>query len=126
MSGPTILLADDNPTNTLLISTILGAAGLNVTCVENGQMAVDAVALCGFDLILMDVQMPVMDGHTAIRQIRSAEAARAKHPCRIYTVTTNCMPEDVRASLAAGADGHITKPLAPGILFDAVASVHGH
>jgi CheY-like chemotaxis protein len=123
MCKPNILLAEDNPTNTLVIRALLGAVGLSITCVENGQEAVAAAERQPFDLILMDVQMPVMDGHTAIRRIRHAESVAEKHRCRIYTVTTNSFPEDVRASLDAGADGHITKPLAPGVLLDAVASV---
>lgn len=123
MDEPNILLAEDNATNTLIIRMILQAVGQTVTCVENGQLAVDAAGRGSFDLIFMDVNMPVMDGHTAIRQIRRAEAAAGKRPTRIYAVTTNGFPEDVRASLDAGANGHITKPLTPGVLLDALASI---
>ena len=123
MGMPNTLLAEDNATNAMLIQTILKAVGCPVACVENGRDAVDAAALQAFDLILMDVQMPIMDGLTAIRHIRQAEAAAGERPSRIYTVTTNDLPADIRAAFDAGADGHITKPLTPGILLDAIASV---
>lgn len=123
MTAPNILLAEDNPTNTLIVQMVLEMAGLPVRCVENGQQAVEASSAEAFDLILMDVQMPVMDGLTAIQRIRSAEAEAGRQPCRIYTVTTNNTPQDRRASLEAGADGHITKPFQPATLLEAVASL---
>jgi CheY-like chemotaxis protein len=126
MNMPNILLAEDNPTNAMMIQMMLEAVGHPVTCVGNGREAVDAAALQAFDLILMDVQMPLMDGLTAIRQIREAEAATGERPSRIYTITTNSLPADVRAAFDAGADGHITKPLAPGVLLDAIASIRAH
>ena len=123
MGMPNILLAEDNPTNTLIVQTVFEMVGLSIHCVENGRLAVEASATERFDLILMDVQMPVMDGLTAIRQIRAAEASSGRLPSRIYTVTTNCSPQDMRASLEAGADGHINKPLKPELLLRALASI---
>ena len=123
MGTPHILLAEDHPTNTLLIQTILASAGLEATCVANGLMAVEAAMRESYDLIFMDVQMPVMDGYTAIREIRRAEDAAHRPHSRIYTVTTNSDLQDVRASLNAGADGHIKKPFRPQELLDAVASI---
>jgi CheY-like chemotaxis protein len=123
MGKPNILLAEDNPTNTLIVRTIFEMVGLAVRCVENGRSAVEVSATERFDLILMDVQMPVMDGLTAIRQIRHTEAITGRRPSCIYTVTTNCTPQDRRASLDAGANGHITKPLQPELLLRALASI---
>jgi CheY-like chemotaxis protein len=123
MEDPTILLADDNPANTMIVRSIFETVGLTIASVENGQQAVDAAAERAFDLIFMDVQMPVMDGLTAIGRIRSGEARTGRRPSRIFTLTTNCLPEDVRASFDAGADGHITKPFRIDDLLGALASI---
>ena len=112
-----VLLAEDHPTNRRVVELILGAAGVDLTSVENGAEAVDMAARSRFDLILMDMQMPVMDGLTAIRAIRRREARAGAEPTPIYTLTANAMPEHAQASNAAGADGHITKPItADGLL----------
>jgi CheY-like chemotaxis protein len=123
MRKPNILLAEDHPTNTLIVQMVFKTLGLAVTCVENGEDAVRAASLAPFDLVLMDVKMPVMDGHTAIREIRAVESRAHRPPSRIYTVTTNDRPEDADAAFAAGADGHITKPYRIEALLDALASV---
>ena len=112
-----VLLAEDHPTNRRVVELILGAAGVDLTCVENGAEAVDAAARSSFDLILMDMQMPVMDGLTAIRAIRRREGRETGRPTPIYTLTANAMPEHALASAEAGADGHVTKPItADGLL----------
>ncbi|WP_340646965.1 ATP-binding protein [Phenylobacterium sp.] len=112
-----VLLAEDHPTNRRVVELILGAAGVDLTCVENGAEAVDEAARANFDLILMDMQMPVMDGLTAIRAIRRREGREKAAPTPIYTLTANAMPEHAKASSEAGADGHITKPItADGLL----------
>jgi PAS domain S-box-containing protein len=112
-----VLLAEDHPTNRRVVELILGAAGVDLTSVENGAEAVDMAARSRFDLILMDMQMPVMDGLTAIRAIRRREARNGEPATPIYTLTANAMPEHAQASNAAGADGHITKPItADGLL----------
>ncbi|MBP8247883.1 MAG: response regulator [Phenylobacterium sp.] len=112
-----VLLAEDHPTNRRVVELILGAAGVDLTCVENGAEAVDEAARSSFDLILMDMQMPVMDGLTAIRAIRRREGRERACPTPIYTLTANAMPEHAQASSDAGADGHITKPItADGLL----------
>ncbi len=105
-----VLLAEDHPTNRRVIELILGAAGVDLIAVENGAEAVDEAARAHFDLILMDMQMPVMDGLTAIAAIRRREA-RLGRRTPIYTLTANAMPEHAEASLRAGADGHVTKPI---------------
>lgn len=116
-----ILLAEDNPVNVVVIRSILEAAGLSLAWVHNGRQAVTMAGAIRFELILMDVQMPVLDGLSAIRQIRQAERASGCCASRIFTLTTNSLPEDVAASLAAGADGHLTKPLRIAELLGVVA-----
>jgi CheY-like chemotaxis protein len=117
---PRVLLAEDHPTNRRVVELILGAVGVNLTSVVNGQEALDAFASQAFDLILMDMQMPVMDGLTAIEAIREQEAAEGRPRTPIYALTANAMPEHAEASRRAGADAHLTKPIAADALIDAV------
>jgi CheY-like chemotaxis protein/nitrogen-specific signal transduction histidine kinase len=116
-----VLVADDNPTNRRVVELILEAVGADVESVENGALAVAAAQADGFDLILMDLQMPVMDGLTAIAEIRKAESAagRSRHP--IVVLSANSAPTDVEASHLAGADAHLGKPIRPEVLLNALA-----
>ncbi|HZZ34697.1 MAG TPA: ATP-binding protein, partial [Caulobacteraceae bacterium] len=98
MSRFRVLLAEDHHTNRRVVELILGSAGVALTCVENGAEAVEAFEAEDFDLILMDMQMPVMDGLTAIRAIRQCEAAAGKRPTVIFALTANAMPEHSKAS----------------------------
>jgi CheY-like chemotaxis protein len=91
--------------------------------VENGQEALDAFESQAFDLILMDMQMPVMDGLTAIEAIRAQEVAEGRPRTPIYALTANAMPEHAEASYLAGADAHLTKPIAAEALIAAVSRV---
>ena len=116
-----VLLAEDHPTNRKVVELILGAAGVDLVSVENGAEAVEAAGLEAFDLILMDVQMPVMDGLTAIRAIRSREMNGGAGRIPIVSLTANAMPEHARASRQAGADDHVTKPVSAQTLLDVVA-----
>jgi CheY-like chemotaxis protein len=118
--GLRVLLAEDHPTNRRVVELILGAAGVDLTCVENGAEAVEAFQNGLFDLVLMDMQMLVMDGLTAIREIRAREQASASARTPIYVLTANAMPEHVGASTAAGADDHISKPIRAEALLEAV------
>ncbi len=118
-----VLLAEDHPTNRRVVELILGAAGVDLISVENGAEAVDEAARSRFDLILMDMQMPVMDGLTAIRAIRRREARNNEPRTPIYTLTANAMPEHALASSAAGADGHVTKPITAERLLHVVEQV---
>jgi len=113
-------LAEDHPTNRRVVQLILEAAGVELTCVQNGLEAVEACRAADFDLVLMDMQMPVMDGLTAIGEIRGREAALGAPRTRVYALTANAMPEHAAASKAAGADGHLTKPITADALFAAV------
>jgi CheY-like chemotaxis protein len=112
-----VLVADDHPTNRVVIEAILGVLGAEVVCVENGLEAVERFKLETFEVVLMDVQMPVMDGLSAIRAIREYEAATGAPRTPVHVVSTNALPEHRRESVAAGADSHITKPIsAPDLL----------
>lgn len=118
-----ILFADDHEVNRRVVAMILEPLGVDLTVVENGQEAVDAAANAAFDLILMDVQMPVMDGLTATRQIRKMEGDRGLDRTPIISLTANAMPDDVRRSLDAGSDLHMPKPIRPADLIKALSDL---
>ncbi|MEG1452363.1 ATP-binding protein [Brevundimonas sp.] len=113
-----VLLADDNATNRRVIQLILDKDNIQLTEVENGQMALEACASRAFDLVLMDMQMPVMDGLSATRMIRAFETRSDRPHTPIIMLTANAMPEHVSASLEAGADAHLSKPFNVNQLLD--------
>jgi PAS domain S-box-containing protein len=119
-----ILLADDHPTNRLVVELMLSAMGYHLTCVENGQEALDAFLTERFDVVLMDMQMPVMDGLAAIRAIRDHERATGAQPTPLFTLSANAMPQHLTASIEAGADRHLTKPIVASVLLGALSEVH--
>jgi len=106
-----VLLAEDHPTNRRVVELILGGLPVNLTCVENGLEALTAAAAQPYDLILMDMQMPIMDGLTAVRRIRADEPQRGRRRSRICMLTANAMAEHREASRQAGADAFLVKPL---------------
>ena len=105
-----VLLADDHPVNRKVVAMVLGQARVELTTVEDGAQALQACRDGNFDLILMDMQMPVMDGLTATREIRLHEAAMGLEGASIVMLTANALPEHVAAAAAAGADRHLAKP----------------
>ncbi len=113
LEGLRILIADDHPINQKVAELILGPLGAELTLVADGQASVEAFELGGFDLILMDMQMPVMDGLEATRAIRRLEAERGLVPIPIAMLTANALPEHRAQAAAAGADDHIAKPITP-------------
>lgn len=119
-----VLAADDNATNRRVIELMLGAAGAEVVSVENGRDAVTAWRESAFDLVLMDLRMPVMDGLSAIREIRAAEAT-GQPRAPIIVISANTSPEDLAASTNAGADGHLGKPIRAEALFATISGVMG-
>ena len=119
--APRVLLAEDHAVNRRVVELLFDGSGVELTCVENGAEAVEAAAVASFDLILMDMQMPVMDGLTAIRAIRAAEGAGGRPSTPIWALSANALPEHVAASMAAGADGHLSKPVSAEALFGALA-----
>jgi PAS domain S-box-containing protein len=116
-----VLLAEDHPTNRKVVNLILEAIGAQCVNVENGQEAAQAAAQDDFDLILMDMQMPVMDGLSAIVAIRAQERRDGRPRTPILALTANAMAEDANSSISAGADGHLTKPIAAEKL---IAAIH--
>jgi PAS domain S-box-containing protein len=120
--GYRILLVDDNEINLLIATEVLGSAGLHVTSVENGEQAVQRVRDEPFDLVLMDMQMPVMDGLQATRAIRRMPG-RAHLP--IIAMTANALPADRQRCLDAGMDNVLTKPIEPEHLVEAVTRWSG-
>jgi signal transduction histidine kinase/ActR/RegA family two-component response regulator len=115
-----ILLADDHPTNRKVVELMLADTGAELTMVENGAEAVEAVKHGTFDVILMDMQMPVMDGLTATSAIRGWQAEHAAKRTPVIMLTANAMPEHVEAGRRAGADGHLAKPITMAGLFAAI------
>ena len=115
-----ILLAEDHEINRRVVSMILSSLDVDLSVVENGALAVEAIAAGRFDLILMDVQMPVLDGLSATRQIRAMELAEARPHTPIISLTANAMPDDVVRSLEAGSDLHLAKPVRPDALIGAI------
>jgi len=113
--GAQLLLVEDNEINQQVAKEILEGAGLNITLASNGQEAVDAVKENNYDAVLMDVQMPVMDGYTATREIRNLKSEIRNVP--IIAMTAHAMAGDEDKSLQAGMNGHVTKPIDPDQLF---------
>jgi CheY-like chemotaxis protein/HPt (histidine-containing phosphotransfer) domain-containing protein len=109
--GQLVLLVEDNEVNQIVASEMLSALGLDVTVVSNGQEAVEHYEHAACDLILMDCQMPVMDGFAASRAIRQREAALDKNRTPIVAVTANALPGDRENCIAAGMDDHLSKPI---------------
>ena len=117
LAGRRVLLVEDNEVNRELASELLGDMGILVTIAVNGREGVDMVAAEPFDLVLMDIQMPVMDGFTATGLIR-ADSRFGKLP--ILAMTAHAMSGDRERSLTAGMNDHITKPIDPNRLLAAL------
>jgi PAS domain S-box-containing protein len=121
LEGLSVLLVEDNPTNRLVASKMLQAMGVAVSTAEHGGEGVDAVLREEFDLILMDVQMPVMDGIEATRRIRSLGGRAALTP--IIGLTANAMAHQKESYLRAGMNGVASKPISPAALMAEIARV---
>ena len=119
-----ILLAEDNPMNKRLATRLLEKRGHRITSVSNGREALEALDLARFDVILMDVQMPVMDGWMATQAIRERERGTEEH-VPILALTAHAMKHDQEQCLAAGMDGYLSKPFQPAELYAAVESIAG-
>ena len=117
-----ILLAEDNPTNRKVAELMLATIGAELDCVENGKEAVEAARRGVYDLALIDLQMPVMDGLSAIRAMRAEELAHGRPRMPMIVLSANVMPEHLAASKAAGADAHIGKPIRAHDLIAAIAN----
>ncbi|CAH0535184.1 Sensor histidine kinase RcsC [Vibrio stylophorae] len=118
--GLKVLIVEDNKLNTMIIDAFLKQRGFETSCVEDGQQALDMLAIQDFDLILMDNHMPIMDGKVATRRIRQLEAPQ-KSDVVILACTADAFEETKNAMLEAGVDHVLTKPLDERKLDDALA-----
>jgi signal transduction histidine kinase/CheY-like chemotaxis protein/HPt (histidine-containing phosphotransfer) domain-containing protein len=118
-----VLVADDNHINQLLVKMLLGKHGHIVDTAANGLEVVDAIQQVAYDVVLMDVQMPEMDGPTATRLIRRLDEPFFRIP--IIALTANAMHGHREEYLAAGMDDYVTKPIKPAALFAAIAKAVG-
>jgi CheY-like chemotaxis protein len=113
-----VLAAEDNAVNQLVLKTLLQQLGVESTVVDNGQAAVEAWEAAHWDVILMDIQMPVMDGLAATASIRREEAMTGRPRTPIVALSANAMSHQVSQYLAAGMDGHVAKPIDAAALFE--------
>jgi len=116
-----ILLAEDNLVNQKMAQRILEKKGWLVSVVNNGQEVLDILVKQDFDLILMDAQMPVMDGLEATRKVREMESPQGKH-IPIIALTARAMSGDRKKCLDAGMDGYVSKPIDRGQLYETIES----
>jgi signal transduction histidine kinase/ActR/RegA family two-component response regulator len=116
-----VLAAEDNAINQLVLTTLLAQVGVEPDMVADGQAALEAWRLGAYDLILMDVQMPVLDGPSAVRAIRDEELATGRRRTPILALTANAMQHQVDEYLATGFDGHVAKPIDAARLYEAIA-----
>jgi signal transduction histidine kinase/CheY-like chemotaxis protein len=124
VGGFRVLVADDHPTNLAVLQLILEQIGADIATVTDGAQAVEAAAAhAPFDVILMDMQMPVMDGLEATRRIREAERRSRRRRTPILMLSANAGPEHLRAGALAGADGHLAKPITAASLAAALAEL---
>jgi len=112
-----VLAAEDNRVNQIVLRTLLAQVGVALHMVENGADAIEAWAGGSWDLILMDIHMPVMDGVSAVREIRSREAAGGLPRTPVVALTANAMTHQIAALMAEGMDAHVAKPIDIGQLF---------
>ena len=115
-----ILVVEDVPVNRELIATLLSPFDIELEMADNGMLAVEAMRRGTFDMVLMDVQMPVMDGLTASQAIRALSVPGAR-TTPIIAMTANVLPEQVQRCLDAGMDDHIGKPISPASLLNALS-----
>ena len=118
--GLRILLAEDSLDNVLLIQSYLKPSGCTVDLARDGKVALQMCIAGAYDIVLMDVQMPVMDGYSAARRIRQWEAESRARPVPILALTAHALPEEVQKSLDAGCTAHLTKPIRKATLLRAI------
>jgi two-component system, sensor histidine kinase and response regulator len=119
--GRQILLVEDNPVNQRVAQRMLQKLSAQVTVANNGEEALARLATAKFDVVLMDCQMPVMDGFTASRRIRELEQRSGAKRLPIIALTANVMSEDRENCVAAGMDAHLGKPIEPQQMIDTLS-----
>jgi two-component system, sensor histidine kinase and response regulator len=120
--GLRILLAEDNRVNQIVATRVVEKMGHSVVVAGNGHLALLLLATQPFDLVLMDVQMPEMDGLTAARKIRESEQSTPFH-VPIIAMTAHAMKGDRERCIAGGMDGYVSKPISSQLLEEEIASV---
>ena len=123
LAGLRVLAADDNGTNRLILNAMLSSLGIEVLMVEDGRKAVEAWRPGAFDLLLLDISMPVMDGITALAEIRAREAEAGVAPVPAVAITANALKHQVEEYLAAGFAVHVGKPFRRAGLAQALAGL---
>jgi len=117
-----VLVAEDNPVTQRLTARLLEKRGHSVTTVENGSEALRALESTNFDIVLMDVQMPEMDGFAATTALRGREESTGQH-IPVIALTAHAMKQDEERCRAAGMDGYVSKPIEPHHLFTTIESL---
>ncbi|MDX9998519.1 MAG: ATP-binding protein [Phenylobacterium sp.] len=120
-----ILVAEDNRTNRQVVAALLSPLEAEIAFAEDGAAAVDMFVRSKFDLVLMDLRMPVMDGWEATRRIREAETAAGTPPTPVIAVTANTSPADLQRCRESGVDAVVAKPIRLAELFETMAAVLG-
>jgi len=115
-----ILMVEDSKDNRLLVQSYLKKTPYRLDIAENGKSAVEKFKSGAYDLVLMDIQMPVMDGYTATKTIRKWESEKRLKPTPIIALTAHAFKEDAQKSLDAGCNTHITKPIKKASLIEAI------
>jgi two-component system, sensor histidine kinase len=115
-----VLAADDNPTNQKVVEAVLAPLNAEVVLVSDGAACVEAWKAAKFDIVLMDIHMPGMDGVEAARAIRALETSEGRQRTPIVAVTANALAHQVEGYLAAGMDGHVAKPIEVTKLYAAI------
>jgi CheY-like chemotaxis protein len=117
---PRLLLVEDNEVNRMVVKMMLAGEGIDIVEAVHGQAALDVLSNDRFDLVLMDVSMPVMDGLEATRRIRAAEAEAGARRTPIIGLTAHAMERDADQCRAAGMDNHLAKPVRKDSLLAAI------
>ncbi|QYK41002.1 MAG: response regulator [Paracoccaceae bacterium] len=121
-----LLIADDSPTNLMVIREMLANTGAEITAVSDGQQALEAWRKAPFDLLLLDIAMPVVDGLSALKAIRAEEDAQKRPHVPAVAVTANAMAHQVETYILGGFDTHIAKPFRRHELIDTIAALQPH
>lgn len=122
LCGLRVLLAEDHPTNQKVVQLILESVGVEPLIVENGALALAALRAERFDVVLMDMQMPELDGLSATSMLREYEADRGLPRTPVIMLTANALDEHMRASAEVGADLHLSKPIRAVALIEAIVA----
>jgi two-component system sensor histidine kinase/response regulator len=120
-----LLLVEDSADNRLIIQAYFKRVSDHIDIAENGAIAVEKFKSRNYDLVLMDVQMPVMDGYTATHEIRNWEQEQGRQATPIIALTAHAMKEDMQRSREAGCTDHLTKPIKRATLMEAVQKYAG-